>query len=628
MLSLTLIPHMSDTHYKKHEICLEPITVNLKKVSPPLSKSESANIVYEDADYSYELTGEEIEQPISSITLFISKKEINMTFIQPLTSDGKKIIRMNAESNKLRDPFFMIFGMVQILVEIKYTNQKSSEYYYSPYLAVAINNSQTDRVSSVKSMLDYIFKEKHSLLNQEIFTYISYGSTVKDTLSENQIDDKIFILKEFANRLKKLVHSFIQDPQTNTHEELNIDYINKLQNINSCTLQYIITHPDLLVRSDMDTGIYINGFHMLPRKALVTHKIFDFNIPENEIILSFIFTLLQEIKNQKYQIANIIDLNEIQINTKQPVHEGYLLSAGIIDQYIRFTYQQFLDTFQHLENMYEEIFLTYKNAIPCHYKTLIHMPPVSPVFLEINHYRCLYEMIKVWFQQKENVTNNYINKIHFMSADSIYEYYCLLMLYEIIVECGFKEDFSKRKYFPYRCPIQQNLKMDNTYYFYNSKREIILYFQPVVYSEINKGINGISLFRSDRDFFIPDFVLKLIQGQDSLYGIIDAKWRDRKTLLNSQRENTFPEMNYKYRCSINDANNIGRFIPFFWLLQGKDTKKGESAYYLNSGGESRHHSTEFQNASGIVTLTPQSGKEECKKILSIFLNSNFENFYK
>lgn len=212
--------------------------------------------------------------------------------------------------------------------------------------------------------------------------------------------------------------------------------------------------------------------------------------------------------------------------------------------------------------------------------------------------------------------------LHFSTADTIYEYYCLLSIYDILISLGFSEVIEKREPYKYnvRSPFYSNTVEDNTFYFRNGNCEITLYYQPVIYSNFGQTTNNISLFRTDGSYYAPDYIIKKQTPNEISYGIFDAKWRNRSVLKSRESDGGLFDLAYKYLYSIVDAQTL-KSVSMFWLLQGKDDAEFEQTYFHNHGRVSRTKSQQFQNATGIVRLTPRSGASELTQILRTFIFS-------
>jgi len=270
----------------------------------------------------------------------------------------------------------------------------------------------------------------------------------------------------------------------------------------------------------------------------------------------------------------------------------------------------------------------YAKALPCSYTALHRIPAPTHCFLEIYHYRQAYELMNRWFAVGDYILPNSNQILHFSSADSIYEYFCLLNLYDIFVDSGFTERTEQRSCYKYSCkdPRYVQCDIDNTFYFYRDKNEMTLYYQPIIYSEDNMTRNGITLFRTDEKqhsnnhewYYSPDFILKKQSPTGITYCILDAKWRPQKVLLDCEKSGGLCDLSYKYLYSVADENTL-RSASFFWLLQGKDS--GQGTYYHNHGSISKNQSPHFRNSTGIVRLSPRFGCRSLVDILNVFFSN-------
>ena len=222
--------------------------------------------------------------------------------------------------------------------------------------------------------------------------------------------------------------------------------------------------------------------------------------------------------------------------------------------------------------------------------------------------------------------------LHFYSADTIYEYYCLLNIYDVIKELGYREDYRGQEepksrlsynYLPPN-PWYENTTEDNTFYFCKNEVKLTLYYTPVIYSRKSITSNGITLFRTDeanqqgyQTYYLPDFILKKESPQGISYGILDAKWRPQNILLGKSQEGGLRELSYKYIYSIVDAQTL-KSVDFFWLLQGK--YDGAQIYFHHNGMMSRNFDEKFRYQTGIVKVTPKTGDKDLARVLGHFLN--------
>lgn len=304
------------------------------------------------------------------------------------------------------------------------------------------------------------------------------------------------------------------------------------------------------------------------------------------------------------------------------MRENYILSTTVIQQYTQFTFKEYLSALIEISTQLVNQLVQYKSALSCDFFLLRRPPEPTPIFLEVYHYRNIFESINLWFGFGDFSIPTKNLLLHFSSADIIYEHYCLLVIYDIFISLGFKEIVEKRTAYKYEAitPFYVNTDEENTFYFENGEYELTLYYQPVVYSDFRRETNDISLFRTDKSYFTPDFIIKKRTATETSYGIIDAKWRNRSVLINKDKIGSLYDSVYKYIYSIVDKQTL-KGASIFWLLQGKDDISPTETYFHHSGKISKKQLPQYQYSTGIVSLTPKTGAFELSKILRTFVFS-------
>lgn len=579
--------------------------------------SNSVDIVYQDATYEYILDLDESLALIQDIEIFVGNRQIPIEYSYEVASHT---FRAKAKNKGDLKPFFLLYGIAEITVRLTYRDTRE-RYLFSSHLAVAINRQYEEVMESVKDMLDDIYKKDHSLLYRGKPDN-KMESSLLFRKQDNKFEEEITTIKTIINVLKKNLPYFMKSPKTTTLPAFHVDNIEKLHTIGSKNLNYIATHPEQLRQSTGATGIFLNKRQMIPEKTLVSMQSFSCETVENRAILSFIHTLSNHVNERKNEIARAVSESIYAIKQNEDVQETYILSTTIIQQYTMITLSEYLSAIEILSDQCNTILVQYKKALPCSFSALRYIPPPTPIFLEVYHYRNVYEMINLWFSYgKFSIPSEKI-KLHLSSADTIYEYFSLLNLYDAIVSLGYTEVAEKRTRYKYTLDDPRFIQTgeENTYYFQNGESEITLFYQPIIYSENSTSTNGITLFRTDGNFYSPDFVIKKQSSDGISYGILDAKWRTRAVLKDRENSGSLPDLVYKYFYSIVDANTL-QHASFFWLLQGKDDRVYKPTYFHNRGNISKTKNIQFQYATGIVQLTPKSGTTELTHALRTFLLS-------
>ena len=295
--------------------------------------------------------------------------------------------------------------------------------------------------------------------------------------------------------------------------------------------------------------------------------------------------------------------------------------SRIIDQYIRSSYELYEKKYRSIKGELLELYNKYSKVLIEYPVILNKVPEPTAVFLEIHHYRNTFQSMNLWFgREKDNIPHHNM-VLQFSNADKIYEYYCLLGIVDILLELGFNEELEKRDTYKYNVKYTKfcNTEEANTFYFYKEQMKITLYYQPVIYSDSNKFDNNIGLFRVDKSFYTPDFILKKEKDGETTYCILDAKWRNRNALLKKENEGGLRDLVYKYSYSVVDKYSR-HCIDNLWLLQGKDDSTNSNWYIHRRSPISKQKGEKFQMASGIVKYTPQTGSLGLRRVVNSFLS--------
>ncbi|BCJ92820.1 hypothetical protein acsn021_03890 [Anaerocolumna cellulosilytica] len=591
------------------------ISLELGKRSKNINDLTAAVVVYQDEPYSFSIEYEEAVTNITNIELIVNNEMVECKY-DAKNLDDKTVYEIELNNKFV---FSLVYGLTEILVHIEY-DIGLEDYFFTDSLVVAVKQNYEETVESLYDMLNDIYKKNHALLfrskiqNKDLFP--------KFLKKENdKFDEEIGLLRVFIQTFLKNYPYFLKNPKFKTETDYCVDYVEKLHSIGKENIQYIVTHPEELKQVYGTSGIYVNKKQMIPEKTLVSTYKYSYDIPENRTIISFIRVLLEAVDERCEKLKYALKANTLLITTKEPVKDNYILSTRIIQQYMVMEFGNYLDEYKQVYKQLSSVYVQYCNVLPCSSVTMRSLPTPSPAFLEIYHYRNIYQIMRIWFGMSDVTYPNKNILMQFSNADKIYEYYCLLNMYDIFISLGFIEQREKRCAYKYSVnhPKFQNTEEENTYYFQKDDLEVILYYQPVIYSYSSAYNNDITLFRTDKQYYTPDFIIKKIIKGEVTYGILDSKWRNRNSLIKKGAEGGFQDSVYKYLYSVVDSKNL-RSVEFFWILQGKNDNEVKPTLYNRSGIISRKQDISFRNHSGIVRLTPESGIQELKQIIRTFVS--------
>jgi hypothetical protein len=571
---------------------------------------EDVRVVYQDAEYDLIIQCDDSAGRAARISVLINNDEIGS-----LTGpDGGKA---NIGNKRI---FNMFFGAAEITVRLEFMDG-TERYLFSPRLVIAVDKRHEDTLDSVRDILNDIYQKNHALLCQKGTRNSS--SLPKSLQNQNsKYEEEIGTLYSIVQVLHKNLPYFMQSPKYAAAHKQDIDSIQKLRSISNKNLQYIVTHPEHLRPSYSAQGVLINKTPLIPDKTLVNIVQYNYDTYENRTIIAFVKTLLQHIEVRRTELRRLLDSGINYVRPKEPVKSNYILSSSIIPQYTQTTFEKYYNSLCELKERFSNLFVQFIRALPCEASVLKAVPRPTPIFLEVYHYRNIYETIQLWFGFGDFDLPAESLALRLTSADVLYEYYCLLNIYDSLINLGFSEETGIRDLYVYQNVDSrfENTLTENTFYLKRDDVKVVLYYQPVIYSAPGKTNNGITLCRTDRSYFTPDFVIKKQDADGNAdYAIIDAKWRDRGALMNRDSPGGLYESVYKYYYSIVDSRTL---LPcgFFWLLQGKDDLTHRLSYYHNQSAFSKSQPDRFKKRTGVVRLTPKSGIFEVTEIIRSFLN--------
>lgn len=585
------------------------IVLKLDDTTKLTDLNQTAYIVYQDKKYSH-LILKNIEN-VDEIELLVNNETIDIEWKQ--TSEGYLLIIQR------NSPLFLLtYGLTEIVIRISLIDG-TDKIYFSPPLSVAINKKYEENIDALFQMLDIIYEKSNVLLlkNKDINKQISTGRSGYQNKIEKEIENLISIMR---NLNKNYVY-FINNANVLTETQYSVDSIEKLKNVGASSIQYIIMHPEELQKSYNHQGIQISRQRYIPKKTLVSTSRYTSDTYENRMIMAFIWTLYVEACNKEEKLKCFLRQNRIEMKTNQETGEDYVLCTRIIDQYIRSSYELYEKKYRSIKGELLELYNKYSKVLIEYPVILNKVPEPTAVFLEIHHYRNTFQSMNLWFgREKDNIPHHNM-VLQFSNADKIYEYYCLLGIVDILLELGFNEELEKRDTYKYNVKYTKfcNTEEANTFYFYKEQMKITLYYQPVIYSDSNKFDNNIGLFRVDKSFYTPDFILKKEKDGETTYCILDAKWRNRNALLKKENEGGLRDLVYKYSYSVVDKYSR-HCIDNLWLLQGKDDSTNSNWYIHRRSPISKQKGEKFQMASGIVKYTPQTGSLGLRRVVNSFLS--------
>lgn len=545
----------------------ESITLKLDNVKQPYAVENILGVnckVMDDQDYTIFL---ENYEKISMVSVYVNGELTESRYMGGA-------IYFSGESVPL---FSGIIGFAQLSLHIIYLNG-NEEWLFSEYAAVLIKSTESNK--AVDSMLKYVYENQGSILRGDA-KVTDIGTATSDQFGD--FWSQIILLEEIANVYESSYGYFMANCRYKLDRVEMLDRAEKLQVVDAKTIQYITQHPEYLKREV--TGIRHGKQTFLPSKTLMMQNRISNDIYENQVVLSFLDTVLGDVVSLSVQIRNYLDL----IRYDNETENGYIVSAYLLYVNAKEVLEEFLVRVEGIENQFQKMLTMYSRILNVKRVSLKSRPQPTPIFLNVPQYNRVYTCIMRWFSHKGYDLSNEKVMLNFFDAPSIYEAYTLIKLVNQIKEMGYELVEVKKIAYPKKSNWAYNSKdCNNTYIFRDDNSEITLYYEPFVYNEDRSDINNISLYRNNStslnretdeerqgNYYVPDYIIRYSEGSEESYIICDAKF-SRKDKV---QRRIMPGLIYKYITSIsasgNDARIKGLFV-FYGLEQ--DASNMESFY--------------------------------------------------
>ena len=508
--------------------------------------------VYNDFPYKIRL---DCEQNIDSVSVYINGEHAD-------TEYESGIIRFIGD---FVCPFYDIIGFAQISLHIHYTDMEE-EWKYSEFVSVLIKQTKTNK--TLDAMLKFVYENQQDILYRD-----TQVTSVGDSF-DNFYDDfwsQIVLMEEIANVYENDFGYFMANCRTKLESDYVLDRVEKLQNIDSQTLQYIVQHPEYLHSSV--NGIKYGLQTFLPLKTMMSQKRITNDIYENQVVISFLEHLLDEITTLTDKIKYYTRLTQIEPETE----DGYVVSAYLLYVNAKDTLNEFLEKIVGIQKQYQELVNSYSRILDVRRIPMINRPEPTSIFMNLPQYNRIYTCIIRWFGKRGYDLLNERIMFSFINASSIYEAYVLIKLINQIKDNGYSLELAKLVSYPKRSSWRYiNKKYNNTYIFSNGDSTITLYYEPIVYDEDKSGLNGVSLYRNNSislnregeeerrgSYYVPDYILKYESKGIERYIICDAKF----SRIQKIRYKMMPDLIYKYITSISPLNHNSE-IGGMYILYG------------------------------------------------------------
>lgn len=531
--------------------------------------------IYSDQPYRAELHG--MKEEVESFSFYVNDVEIEQT----LGADGK--ISLSGAQYPQGHIFVHNFGLVQIVLRIVFKGQ-TAVMLYSKFISVLVANTRTNL--SVERMAEYIYCHREKLLGNGRL-WAGQGQDQR-TDSQKELDLQIWVLQDIVRVYRENIGYFRQSARCRYRFAEQVEHYDGTRVVSGSTLQYIVQHPEQLMRSASATGIRVGKQYFLPGKTLVKEYAPDYDIYENQLVVGFLRSVCRMVRRLRGEIGGRTG----QFPDKREFENGYFLSVAFAFAATKRRLEKIQEQLTSLWKSLEELYQQYRQALQVSEREVENIPPPSPTLISVYPYRAVYEQMIRWFRLGRYDFGREDFILSMLRSNKLYEYYVLLKLYNYMEEKGYH--LKKTDSYRYQCPDFSDLNMagpygmrcNNTFVFEKDtgSTELTLYYEPVIYSgtDKNAGENNLFLFRNlslsyekgetGRNY-CPDYVLKITKNSCSRYIILDAKFSNRRSVS----EYYVRELLFKYLISISVFHPEDRILGLV-ILNGKSNESEDMVF--------------------------------------------------
>ena len=529
------------------------IKVKMYLASPDFKLGEAyKNKIYSDRVYTARINLSN-DKKVSNVDVYINGFKVDSTY------NNSKIYFKNYKNGRI---FIDNFGFLQISIEVTYINDEV-ELLYSEYLNVMIKNGVDS--NALRNIANYIYRYQERLL----FDSDMISNDIADVKKSNNqsLESQIEILKRIVFEYKNCFRYFKNNAKFKLQSTQVVDDFEKMKYLNSSTIDYIVQHPEQLIKSSTNTDIVINKQSYIPKKVVANDNTKNFDIYENNNIVNFLFTLVNSIdKMLEKARAKLSDYNISEIEN------DYFVSASIIYGVTKKKVERYIETLCEIKSDIVGLYKAYYKLMPCTSSSIMRIPKATHTFLSIKFYNRLYNCICSWFEfgiydlSKENFL------VPFLVNSQLYEYYVLLKMYNFIIKQGYSLEIAKK----YNYQKAKSTRYNNTFYFKSKEKDLTLYYQPIIDISERKHNNEIAILKNNditsKKPYIPDYILKITDKRtlSDKYIVFDAKFSTAKNV----KQHYYQDLAFKYLFSFTTIDNNSEIIGLC-AINGKNSEEAK-----------------------------------------------------
>lgn len=568
-------------------------------------------IIFEDACYSGKIKLEKAESNIQDIDVLSNESYIgSVKFEHADMTEG--IIQFKELVEGIAQPFLLQCDLVILGLQIKYEDG-SVRYLYSHYLLCASKNEEDNK--NTENMLQDLLLYDNDMVNSWIFGN-KEANDIQNGLVEGNLRAKSYkSVTTYIQMLRQVLECYrnyyLYFKKSAKHNVIPIkkciDYKN-VRTLGQRDLNWLFKNMEQLSPVDIDTSIEVGGINYLPLKVMTEHRQINFRVYENEIIMSFFRTIIGEAQQILAELQSAIVTeeniyNRLRITPPKGYYAPIITVKQIQNKYLRTIQKDLVFMIAELKKTYQ----MYYGILPIQGDILSRLPRRTKVFQEVQAYSKLYDLIVKWFEFGEISLEREKIIFRVKTIDKLYEYYCLQQILKMLLEEKFtiSDIDSDIRCFEYKVGddrYKNEVDIANTYSLCRNNERVVVYYQPVIYSEGYS--NGLNLFRTtEKDlYYTPDFVLKFESEEKEKYVVLDSKYASRNSIIRYRMKKCI----WRYSVEIEACEGVDG-VKMVWLLQGRiDGTKAVYTFFNSPNAQRCRHTKSY----GVISINTKENNRK------------------
>lgn len=528
----------------------------------PSSFLHAGTAVFSDLNYDFILNYRGPED-LEDVQFYV-----NDIFEPSIFSEGK--IRFSESGPSGKWIFRDCYGFAEVSLVLE-TPDGRERKYHTPPLPVLVRSGQLNQ--AVKAMVRYVYAHQELLFEKDAGMSFAFSSRE----GRSSLESRIALAEEIAEVYERNYGYFKANSRFRIEKVPTVDHLEKLQVITPLTLSYVVSHPEQLEAVNSPYGIHYGNQVYQPRKVMFLKDTCSRDIYENRVVLGFLERITREMRKLRETCRNLTT----QFPEREYYSSEYLYSSYFIFEETREKMEQSIDKLNALYEKFVKLWGMYQSALPVEPEIPSGKPRLSPIFLSVPQYQSIHVRMCQWLDQGMYDFSKEQYLLSFIKISSLYEDYLLSRMVSYFLDREYTLVEAHACRYP---PVSANWKYRNTpclntFLFSDGKREITLYYQPVIYDQDQSSVNGITLYRNNSlsvyitdhedeaaggHYYTPDYLIQVTENGRKKYLVMDAKFSD----INSVKKYHVRDLAFKYLFSLSPLDSATE-IAGLCILYGK-----------------------------------------------------------